>query len=309
MGPSLVLNYFGQGALLLVDPTAIDNPFFLLAPKWALMPLLVMATLATVIASQAVISGVFSLTRQAVRLGYLPPIRIIYTSDKESGQIYIPIVNWMLYAAVLIVTISFKHSSNLASAYGIVVTGTMALTSILLSIVAVKNWGWPRHCSVIMLLIMLVIDVPLFGANLIKLVSGGWLPVVLGLIILLLMLTWKSERSRLLHRLRDNQRGINALIHELETTSQLRVSGTAVLMERTPHAVPLVLLHNLKHNKALHERVVLLTVATAEVPYVHNVKRVTLEQLSPTFWRVVAHYGWRETPDVSDILYRCGQVD
>ncbi|HEY3986733.1 MAG TPA: low affinity potassium transporter Kup [Cedecea sp.] len=306
VGPSLVLNYFGQGALLLVDPTAIDNPFFLLAPQWALIPLLLIATLATVIASQAVISGVFSLTRQAVRLGYLPPMRIIYTSDQESGQIYIPTVNWLLYAAVLIVIISFKHSGNLASAYGIVVTGTMALTSILLSIVAVKNWGWPRHWGLIMLLAMLVIDIPLFGANLIKLVSGGWLPVALGLIILLLMLTWKSERSRLIHRLRDNQEGFTALINSLETTPQQRVSGTAVLMERTPYALPLVLLHNLKHNKVLHERIVLLTVATADAPYVHNVKRVTIEQLSPSFWRVVARYGWRETPDVTDILYRCG---
>lgn len=306
VGPSLVLNYFGQGALLLVDPAAIDNPFFLLAPQGALIPLLLIATLATVIASQAVISGVFSLTRQAVRLGYLPPIRIIYTSDQESGQIYIPTVNWLLYAAVLIVIISFKHSGNLASAYGIVVTGTMALTSILLSIVAVKNWGWPRHWGLIMLLVMLVIDIPLFGANLIKLVSGGWLPVALGLIILLLMLTWKSERSRLIHRLRDNQEGFTALINSLETTPQQRVSGTAVLMERTPYALPLVLLHNLKHNKVLHERIVLLTVATADAPYVHNVKRVTIEQLSPSFWRVVARYGWRETPDVTDILYRCG---
>lgn len=306
VGPSLVLNYFGQGALLLVDPAAIDNPFFLLAPQGALIPLLLIATLATVIASQAVISGVFSLTRQAVRLGYLPPIRIIYTSDQESGQIYIPTVNWLLYAAVLIVIISFKHSGNLASAYGIVVTGTMALTSILLSIVAVKNWGWPRHWGLIMLLAMLVIDIPLFGANLIKLVSGGWLPVALGLIILLLMLTWKSERLRLIHRLRDNQEGFTALINSLETTPQQRVSGTAVLMERTPYALPLVLLHNLKHNKVLHERIVLLTVATADAPYVHNVKRVTIEQLSPSFWRVVARYGWRETPDVTDILYRCG---
>lgn len=306
VGPSLVLNYFGQGALLLVNPEAITNPFFLLAPKWALLPLMILATLATVIASQAVISGVFSLTRQAVRLGYLPPMRIVYTSDQESGQIYIPVVNWLLFAAVLIVIVSFKHSSNLASAYGIVVTGTMALTSILLSIVAVKNWGWPRYAGIIILLIMFMIDIPLFGANLIKLVSGGWLPVALGLIILLIMLTWKTERSRLMHRLRDNQEGLTALIDSLEKAPQLRVSGTAVLMERSPYAVPLVLLHNLKHNKVLHERVVLLTVATADAPYVHNVQRVTVEQLSPSFWRVVARYGWRETPNVADILYRCG---
>ncbi|ALD42916.1 potassium transport protein Kup [Serratia marcescens] len=306
VAPALVLNYFGQGALLLVNPAAINNPFFLLAPTWALIPLLVIATLATVIASQAVISGVFSLTRQAVRLGYLPPMRIIYTSDQESGQIYIPVVNWLLFAAVLIVIISFKHSSNLASAYGIVVTGTMLLSSILLSIVAVKNWGWPRALGGLMLLVMLCIDVPLFGANLIKLATGGWLPVALGLTILLIMLTWKTERSRLIRRLRDNQEGLSALIESLEKAPPKRVPGTAVFMERTPHAVPLVLLHNLKHNKVLHERVVLLTIVTTDMPYVHNVQRVAIEQLSASFWRVVASYGWRETPNVTDILYRCG---
>lgn len=267
------------------------------------------ATLATVIASQAVISGVFSLTRQAVRLGYLPPMRIIYTSDQESGQIYIPVVNWLLFAAVLIVIISFKHSSNLASAYGIVVTGTMLLSSILLSIVAVKNWGWPRALGGLMLVVMLCIDVPLFGANLIKLATGGWLPVVLGLMILLIMLTWKTERSRLIRRLRDNQEGLSALIESLEEAPPKRVPGTAVFMERTPHAVPLVLLHNLKHNKVLHERVVLLTIVTTDMPYVHNVQRVAIEQLSASFWRVVASYGWRETPNVTDILYRCGLED
>ncbi|MDU7769951.1 MAG: KUP/HAK/KT family potassium transporter, partial [Serratia marcescens] len=231
---------------------------------------------------------------------------IIYTSDQESGQIYIPVVNWLLFAAVLIVIISFKHSSNLASAYGIVVTGTMLLSSILLSIVAVKNWGWPRALGGLMLLIMLCIDVPLFGANLIKLATGGWLPVVLGLMILLIMLTWKTERSRLIRRLRDNQEGLSALIESLEEAPPKRVPGTAVFMERTPHAVPLVLLHNLKHNKVLHERVVLLTIVTTDMPYVHNVQRVAIEQLSASFWRVVASYGWRETPNVTDILYRCG---
>jgi KUP system potassium uptake protein len=306
VGPALVLNYFGQGALLLSNPDAIKNPFFLLAPDWALIPLLILATLATVIASQAVISGVFSLTRQAVRLGYLPPMRIVYTSDVESGQIYIPVVNWLLYFAVLIVIISFKHSSNLASAYGIVVTGTMALTSILLCIVAVKNWGWKSYWGVLMLMVMWFIDIPLFGANLIKLFSGGWLPVALGLAILMIMLTWKTERSRLLRRLRESPEALDALIDSLETTPPLRVPGTAVFMSRAQYALPLVLLHNLKHNKVLHERVVLLTISTADAPYVHNVQRVTIEQLSPTFWRVVASYGWRETPNVSDILYRCG---
>jgi len=306
VGPSLVMNYFGQGALLLSKPDAIVNPFFLLAPGWALIPLLILATLATVIASQAVISGVFSLTRQAVRMGYLPPMRIIYTSDEESGQIYIPVVNWLLYFAVLIAIVSFKHSSNLASAYGIVVTGTMVITSVLIGIVMVKNWGWKTWAGGLMMAAMLIIDVPLFAANLTKLFSGGWLPVAIGLPILLIMLTWKTERSRLLRRLRQDPEALEALITSLERAPPKRVPGTAVVMSRGQYEVPLVLLHNLKHNKILHERVVLLTVVTEDVPYVHNVKRVTIEQLSPAFWRVIASYGWRETPNVTDILYRCG---
>lgn len=306
VGPSLVMNYFGQGALLLSKPDAIQNPFFLLAPGWALIPLLILATLATVIASQAVISGVFSLTRQAVRMGYLPPMRIIYTSDEESGQIYIPVVNWLLYFAVLIAILSFKHSSNLASAYGIVVTGTMVITSLLIGIVMIKNWGWKSWVGGLMIAAMLLIDVPLFAANLVKLFSGGWLPVVIGLTILLIMLTWKTERSRLLRRLRQDPEALEALIVSLEKSPPKRVPGTAVVMSRGQYEVPLVLLHNLKHNKILHERVVLLTVATEDVPYVHNVRRVTIEQLSPSFWRVIASYGWREKPNVTDILYRCG---
>ncbi|MBF7978847.1 MULTISPECIES: low affinity potassium transporter Kup [Rahnella] len=306
VGPSLVMNYFGQGALLLSKPDAIQNPFFLLAPGWALIPLLILATLATVIASQAVISGVFSLTRQAVRMGYLPPMRIIYTSDEESGQIYIPVVNWLLYFAVLIAILSFKHSSNLASAYGIVVTGTMVITSLLIGIVMVKNWGWKSWVGGLMMAVMLLIDVPLFAANLVKLFSGGWLPVVIGLTILLIMLTWKTERNRLLRRLRQDPEALEALIVSLEKSPPKRVPGTAVVMSRGQYEVPLVLLHNLKHNKILHERVILLTVATEDVPYVHNVRRVTIEQLSPSFWRVIASYGWREKPNVTDILYRCG---
>lgn len=306
VAPSLVMNYFGQGALLLAHPDALKNPFFLLAPGWALVPLLLLATLATVIASQAVISGVFSLTHQAVRLGYLPPMRIIYTSEEASGQIYIPVVNWLLYVAVLIVIVSFRHSGDLASAYGIVVTGTMAITSVLLGIVMVKIWGWKTRRAILLITVMLVMDIPLFAANLTKLFSGGWLPVALGLAILLVMLTWKTERSRLLRRLRQDPDALGALINSLEKTPPIRVPGTAIVMSRGQDEVPLVLVHNLKHNKVLHQRVVLLTVSTAEVPYVHNVQRVKAVQLSPTFWRVEARYGWREKPNLEDVLYRCG---
>ncbi|ELY5816345.1 low affinity potassium transporter Kup [Cronobacter turicensis] len=304
--PSLMLNYFGQGALLLKTPEAIKNPFFLLAPDWALIPMLILATLATVIASQAVISGVFSLTRQAVRLGYLSPMRIIHTSEMESGQIYIPVVNWMLYFAVVIVIVSFEHSSNLAAAYGIAVTGTMVLTSILFATAARKNWHWNRILVGLMVVAFLCVDVPLFSANLEKLFSGGWLPLSLGLVMFIIMTTWKSERFRLLRRMHEHGNSLDAMITSLEKSPPVRVPGTAVYMSRALNVIPFALLHNLKHNKVLHERVILLTLRTEDAPYVHNVKRVTLEQLSPTFWRVVASYGWRETPNVEEIFHRCG---
>ena len=304
--PSLVLNYFGQGALLLSDPKAIKNPFFLLAPDWALIPMLILATLATVIASQAVISGVFSLTRQAVRLGYLPGMRIIHTSERESGQIYIPVINWVLYFAVLIVIISFEHSSNLAAAYGIAVTGTMVLTAMLSCTVAVKNWHWNKLAVAVILVLMLCIDVPLFTANLVKIFSGGWLPLCLGLVMFIIMTTWKSERFRLLRRMHEHGNSLEAMIASLEKSPPVRVPGTAVYMSRALNVIPFAMLHNLKHNKVLHERVVLLTLRTEDAPYVHNVRRVTIEQLSPTFRRVVASYGWRETPNVEEIFHRCG---
>ncbi|GAA0504792.1 low affinity potassium transporter Kup [Tatumella terrea] len=304
--PSLVLNYFGQGALLLAHPEAIKNPFFLLAPDWALIPMLLLATLATVIASQAVISGVFSLTRQAVRLGYLSPMRIIHTSEMESGQIYIPMINWLLYSAVLVVIICFKHSSNLAAAYGIAVTGTMILTTILSCTVARKNWHWNIFLVGMIFIVLLCIDVPLFSANLIKIFSGGWLPLCLALVMFIIMTTWKSERFRVLRRMHEHGNSLEAMIASLEKNPPLRVPGTAVFMSRVLNVIPFAMLHNLKHNKILHERVVLLTLRTEDAPYVHNVRRVTIEQLSPTFWRVVASYGWRETPNVEEIFHRCG---
>ncbi|MTD39237.1 low affinity potassium transporter Kup [Erwinia sp. CPCC 100877] len=304
--PSLVLNYFGQGALLLRNPQAIKNPFFLLAPDWALIPLLILATLATVIASQAVISGVFSLTRQAVRLGYLSPMRIIHTSERESGQIYIPFINWLLYGSVVLVIVSFEHSSNLAAAYGIAVTATMVLTSILSCTVARKNWHWNKLLVLLIGLAFLCVDVPLFSANLQKIFSGGWLPLALGLIMFIVMTTWKSERFRLLRRMHEHGNSLEALIASLEKSPPVRVSGTAVYMSRALNVIPFALLHNLKHNKVLHERVILLTLRTEDAPYVHNVKRVAIEQLSPTFWRVVASYGWRETPNVEEVFHRCG---
>lgn len=303
--PALVLNYLGQGALLLNNPEAIKNPFFLLAPDWALIPLLVLATLSTVIASQAVISGVFSLTRQAVRLGYLSPMRIIHTSEKESGQIYIPVVNWMLYIAVVLVILGFEHSSNLAAAYGIAVTGTMVLTGILACTVARKNWHWNSLLIALMGLVFLCIDLPLFSANFVKIYSGGWLPLLLGFVMFIIMITWKSERFLLLRKLHEHGNSLTAMVASLEKSPPVRVPGTAVYMSRGVNVIPFALLHNLKHNKVLHERVILLTFRTEDVPHVHNLQRLVIEQLSPTFWRVVARYGWRETPDVEEVFHRC----
>ncbi|MFZ4832214.1 low affinity potassium transporter Kup [Rouxiella sp. Mn2063] len=304
--PSLVLNYFGQGALLLKNPQAIQNPFFLLAPDWALIPMLILATLATIIASQAVISGVFSLTRQAVRLGYLPPMRIIHTSAMEEGQVYVPAINWTLYIAVVIVIVSFEHSSNLAAAYGIAVTGTMVLTSILSCTVAYKNWHWKGFLVALLVSVMLFIDVPMFAANATKLLSGGWLPLTLGLVMFVIMTTWKSERFRLMRRMNEHGNSLEAMIASLEKSPPVRVSGTAVYLSRAINVIPFALLHNLKHNKVLHERVVLLTLRTEDAPFVHNVRRVTIEQMSPTFWRVVASYGFKETPNVEEVFHRCG---
>lgn len=304
--PSLVLNYFGQGALLLRDPASIANPFFLLAPDWALIPLLVLAALATIIASQAVISGVFSLTRQAVRLGYLPPMRIIYTSEVEAGQIYVPVINWILYIAVVLVILAARHSSNLAAAYGIAVTGTMLLTSVLVTWVAVNNWHWNRFLVSLILAVLLIIDVPMFAANALKLFSGGWLPLTLGMVMFTIMTTWKSERFRLIRRMNAHGNSLEAMIASLEKHPPVRVPGTAVFMSRGINVIPFALLHNLKHNKVLHERVILMTLRTEHTPYVHNVQRVVIEQLSPTFWRVVARYGWHEKPNMLEVFHRCG---
>lgn len=226
-------------ALLLKNPEAIKNPFFLLAPDWALIPLLILATLATVIASQAVISGVFSLTRQAVRLGYLSPMRIIHTSEMESGQIYIPVINWTLYISVVLVIIGFEHSSNLAAAYGIAVTGTMVLTSILVTSVAINNWHWNRFTAIGIVTILLIIDVPMFSANALKLFSGGWLPLTLALVMFIIMTTWKSERFRLLRRLHEHGNSLEAMIASLEKSPPVRVPGTAVFMSRATNVIPL----------------------------------------------------------------------
>ena len=304
--PALVLNYFGQGALVIADAQAVNNPFFNLAPSWGQIPLIVLSTLATVIAAQSVISGVYTLTHQAIRQGFLPPMRIIFTSHTESGQIYIPVVNWLLFVAVTVIVLAFRQSSALSSAYGIVVTGTMVITACLAGVVAARNWRWPLPLALVFLLSMLSIDIPLFSANLLKLLSGGWVPVLLALAMMGLMLIWSSERNRLIRRLHDDPESLHALVKSLENNQPSRVPGTAIFLARKQHEIPQALLHNLKHNRVLHSRVVLLHIRTTDMPRVHNQQRLSIKPLSPTFWQVTAAYGWRETPSMAEILHLCG---
>lgn len=305
--PALVLNYFGQGALVLDRPDAARNPFYLLAPDWAQIPLIVLSTLATVIAAQSVITGIYTLTHQAIRRGFLPPMRIIYTSSTESGQIYIPVVNWLLFAAVTLIVMAFRHSSALSSAYGIVVTGTMVLTACLAGIVAWKNWRWPGALALLFLLAMLSIDIPLFSANLLKLLSGGWVPVLMSMMMLALMYTWYRERSRLIKALAEDAHSLQALITSLEADPPKRVNGTAIFLTRKTYEIPQALIHNLTHNRVLHARTVLLHIQTTEMPRVGNKQRVHIQRLSPTFWQITAQYGWREVPAMEQVLALCAR--
>ncbi|AXK39131.1 low affinity potassium transporter Kup [Crenobacter cavernae] len=303
--PALALNYFGQGALLLANPAAVSNPFFMLAPDWALLPLVALATLSTVIASQAVISGVFSLTRQAVQLGLLPRMSILHTSDMEIGQIYIPLINWTLLVAVIVVVAGFQSSSALAGAYGIAVTGTMVITSLLTAMVALRNWRWPAMFVLPVLAAFLIIDLPFFAANALKLFHGGWLPLVIGVLLFVVMSTWRRGRELLLERLTEQAIPLDSFVEGLEAYPPTRVEGTAVFLTSTAKGLPHALLHNLKHNRVLHERVVLMTMHTVDDPYVPEEERVKVTRMSESFWRVEAYYGYKETPDVHDVITDC----
>lgn len=306
--PALLLNYFGQGALLLAHSEAIQNPFFLLAPHWALLPLIILATLATIIASQAVISGAYSLTRQAIQLGFCPRMAIDHTSEQEIGQIYLPFVNWALLIAVLVVVVTFRSSAHLAAAYGIAVTGTMLITSLLFFVIARSHWGWSLPATLGLTSVFLVIDILFFSANLLKLPHGGWLPLLIGCAIFTLMLTWRQGRKLLQETMRAQALPLDSFIANLEEYPPVRVQGTAVFLTGALHGVPHALLHNLKHNKVLHERVVLATIKTEDVPYVDSKERVEIKQLSPSFWHITAHYGFMESPNMDAILAQCAQA-
>lgn len=301
--PGLILSYFGQGALLLANPAAIKNPFFLMAPSWGLIPLVVLATLATIIASQSVISGAFSITRQAVLLGYWPRMVIEHTSESAEGQIYLPRVNILLFIAVLVLILGFGSSDRLAHAYGFAVTGTMLMTSILAFLVLPDgSTGAKRAIWLALLSLFLTVDILLFSSNALKLFQGGWLPLGIGLVLLTLMIAWKQGRDKLHETLADGQQTLKEFMESLEAYPPTRVPGTAVFMSMIVNTVPPALLHNLKHNKVLHEQALFLTVQSAGIPYVSHQKRYELEQLSPSSWQVTATWGFKQEPNVPRML-------
>ena len=303
--PALVLNYYGQGALLLKDPAAIQNPFYLLAPDWALIPMVVLATAATFIASQAVISGAFSVARQAIQLGYLPRMRIIHTSSMEAGQIYVPFTNWTLYLAVMALVFGFQSSSNLAAAYGIAVTGTMMIDTVLVAFVVFLAWRWNPWLAAPLLAALLLIDVAFFSANAIKLAQGGWFPIVVALASFTTLTTWRRGRYLLFREMGNLTMPLDEFMRSIERAPLMRVSSTAVYLTSRLEGAPSALLHNLKHNEVLHARNILVTVLTAEVPYVDAKHRVEVVDLGKSFYRVLLRYGFMEQPDIPQALKAC----
>ena len=302
--PSLLLNYFGQGALVLSDPRAVENPFYLLAPGWFQIPLLVIATLAAIVASQALISGAFSLTQQAVQLGYTPRVTIVHTSKQEAGQIYIPEINVALAIGTLLLVVSFRSADALGAAYGVAVTGTMAITNILFYAIARDRWQWSAAKAGGFLAFFMVIDLTFFFSNLLKVKSGGWVPLAVALLVFTIMTTWKRGRILLRIKLLDRTLPITSFVDSLSHGGPVRVPGTAIFMTSESEGTPVVLLHHLKHNKVLHEKVILLSIQSREVPEVPASERITVEPLGHGIYRVKAAYGFMETPNVEDIRAR-----
>jgi KUP system potassium uptake protein len=306
--PGLLLNYFGQGALLLHDPAASVNPFYHLAPEWALLPLVVLATLAAVIASQALISGVYSLTRQAIQLGLIPRLQVVHTSDREIGQIYMPYVNWLLLIGCLWLVISFKSSSNLAAAYGISVSLTMVITTALLYVVARKVWHQNVALVLILTLLFMAIDLVFVSANLIKFFQGGYVPLLIAAGLFTCMTTWRRGRQILAERLRETSMHLEDFWKRIQESKPVRVPGLAIYMVGDPETTPPAMLHNTQHNKVLHEKVAILTVVTKDIPTVANVDRVKIEKLDQNFYKIIAKYGFMDSPDVMEIMDRLHEV-
>ncbi len=300
--PALLLNYFGQGALLLIHPDRVTNPFYHMAPSWALYPLVLMATAATIIASQAVISGAFSLTMQAIQLGYCPRLRIEHTSSRKFGQIYIPDINWALMAACVLLVVGFRSSGRLAAAYGVAVATTMVITTMLFYAVSVDRWRWPVPLAVLLCGGFLAFDLSFLGANILKVAHGGWFPLLVAAVVFTAMTTWKRGRELLSHRQRIAAVPAASFLEKIEQAPLSRVAGTAVFMNSDPEGTPPALVNNIKHNKVLHERLALLSVLTEEIPYVPNRDRVSVSLLGPGMYRLVIRYGFMQEPRVPQAL-------
>jgi KUP system potassium uptake protein len=305
--PALLLNYLGQGAMILNDPAAAASPFYLMAPRWALYPLVTLATMAAIIASQALISGAFSLTRQAIQLGYCPRLDIQYTSETHQGQIYIPQVNWALMLATIGLVVGFKTSSALAAAYGMAVTSTMVITTMLAYLVARSSWGVSRAVAGSIAVFFLSIEMAFFGANLVKVAHGGWFPLVIGAVVYTGLSTWKNGRALLASRLRERMYPFEQFLKDMAQRPPQRVAGTAIFMTSNLQGTPATLLHNLQHNKVLHERVILLTVVTIDVPHVPPEERSEVLPLGQGFFRLTLRYGFMEEPDVPAALLEASQ--
>ncbi len=303
--PALLINYFGQGALLLDHPEAAKNPFYGLVHGGSLYAMVAIATVATVVASQALISGAYSLTRQAVQLGYSPRVSIVHTSGTTEGQIYVPEINNLLMVSCVALVLAFRASGALAAAYGIAVTGTMAITSMLFYVVARTRWGWRKWQAAALVALFLTFDLSFLGANLAKITQGGWVPIAVGVGMFTIMTTWKRGRALLGERLRAASLPLDAFLEDVATTKPHRVKGTAVFLNANPTGTPVVLLHHFKHNKVLHEQVILLSVLTDRIPEVPATERVKVRDLGEGFWQVSAHYGFMQTPSVPEILRQC----
>ncbi len=303
--PALALNYFGQGALLIANPQAISNPFYLAYPDWALYPMIGLATAATVIASQATISGAYSITKQAIQLGYLPRMNIQHTSAREIGQVYVPALNWLLLISVLAAVIGFGSSSKLASAYGVAVAGTMLIDTFLTFFVIRYGWGYHLLIAVSATAFFMLVDIAFFSASLLKIGEGGWFPLTVGAAVFTLMVTWRRGREILLARLKESSVPLQSFLDSLMRSPPLRVPGTAVFLTSTPGAVPHALLHNLVHNKVLHERVVFLTVVIRDVPWVPPQERVSIEDLGNNCFQLSVYFGFKDRPDVMQALEQC----
>jgi KUP system potassium uptake protein len=303
--PALILNYLGQGGLLLIDPSANENPFYRIAPGWSIYPLVILSTAASVIASQALITGAFSLTMQAIQLGYSPRLEIDHTSASERGQIYMPRINNVLMLSCIGLVIGFQTSSNLAAAYGIAVTLTMTITTILFFFAEQNLWGWSKPKAALICAVFIFIDLAFLTANSLKIAHGGWFPLLVAAIIFTLMATWKTGRVILGRRLRAGTLPLTMFLEDIQNNPPMRVPGTAIFLAGNPDGTPLALMHNLKHNKVLHEKVVILTIQTAEQPHVHPDERVRIDKLQANFYRVIGQFGFMEDPDAPQIIDAC----